>query len=487
MGNAAVPYIYGKCAFEDIRFALATATQPTHRIYLLGWWVDPNTKLTDGPPPILLKDLLSNTKAAIRGMFWADPLNVGIATFLNGLPNGAAILDHKLPFLRLLGKQTARRGGVHHQKLLVVDGEVGLIAFLGGMDINNTRVQVSPDGKWPLHDVHVRITGEAARALLDVFSQRWLDHPDAPALDTLRFRLSSAEVKADFAKVRRNPIASPPLSVTRDLTHPVRRDSAIAIGRTYANLKKFTGTEEYDFTSGEETAWNLVSNGVKKAQRFIYIEDQYFISRRLKEALRAKLKEPQFIFLLILMGDSSAVFDDFPGPSVPLCVAARNEIRDDFSKEDPGRKKWRMFSLKPGADAARRQWCGSYVHSKTHVYDDDCAIIGSANADDRGYTFDTEVVACITDDPQGRLNNSHFARDLRIALWHKHLGVAHNDLADWSKALQFWLKPPPSAMVIDNSNLENDATSGKPAILRDDVTANRFWGESVDPDADLLP
>ena len=37
-------------------------------------------------------------------MFWADPItkqNAGIASFLNGLPNGAAILDAKLPLLTL--------------------------------------------------------------------------------------------------------------------------------------------------------------------------------------------------------------------------------------------------------------------------------------------------------------------------------------------------------------------------------------------------
>jgi phosphatidylserine/phosphatidylglycerophosphate/cardiolipin synthase-like enzyme len=97
------------------------------------------------------------------------------------------------------------------------------------------------------------------------------------------------------------------------------------------------------------------------------------------------------------------------------------------------------FGLRqPATDPQRQQWSGSYVHSKTHVYDDECAIIGSANADDRGYTFDSEIVACITEDPSGRMaRTSHFARDLRIALWHKHLGVSHAKLADWAKGLQF--------------------------------------------------
>lgn len=180
MQNSVVPYIYGRCAFSDMADALATATDAGHRIYVLGWWVDPDTRLKDGTPPLLLRDLLSKTKAAVRGMFWDDTQtavpagsprkssgskaadNVPIAWFINGLPNGAAILDHKLPFLRLAGSQTGVRGGVHHQKLLVVSGAAGLLAFSGGMDINNTRVTLSSGGLEPLHDVHFRVMGPAA-------------------------------------------------------------------------------------------------------------------------------------------------------------------------------------------------------------------------------------------------------------------------------------------------------------------------------------
>ena len=136
MGNRSVAYIYGRCAFQDMADAIATARDPSHRIYLLGWGVDPNTRMSEGTPPLLLRDLLNVVKAQIRGMFWDRPgsevpitegNNKPIVTFLNGLPRGAAVLDHKLPFARSVdGKQTGVRGGVHHQKLLVVSGAFGL-------------------------------------------------------------------------------------------------------------------------------------------------------------------------------------------------------------------------------------------------------------------------------------------------------------------------------------------------------------------------
>ena len=172
LGNSIIAYDFGVCAFADIANALATATDANHRIYLLGWWVAPDTRLKEGNGG-LLRDFLSGSKAEICGMFWDDPGGKGmfgppkksadngpIVSFLNGLPNGAAILDHKLPFFMLGGQQTGIRGGVHHQKLLVVNGSSGLIAFTGGMDINPSRVNYLPPGGYePLHDVQLRVIG----------------------------------------------------------------------------------------------------------------------------------------------------------------------------------------------------------------------------------------------------------------------------------------------------------------------------------------
>jgi phosphatidylserine/phosphatidylglycerophosphate/cardiolipin synthase-like enzyme len=471
-----------------------------HRIYLLGWGTDPDTTLTGGANPVKLSDLLSASKAQIRAMFWD---NRGTPTtppnraeqgnneeawkFVNRLPNGAAIWDHKLPFEVFGGQLTGIRGGVHHQKLLVVSGSAGLIGFTGGMDISNTRTGfvLKPGNDVPLHDVHVRIFGPGAQWMLDVFSERWLDHPDASGLEQAKFGATLEDIRLDFVHVRSTASTThPPPSCT---DRPNRKSgvgtAAVAIGRTYANLRKFTqNNESYVFAPiGKETAWNLVSNGVSKARKFIYIEDQYLVSRRLTTALAAKLSDPQFQFLLILMQASTNV--DFP-----FVVPARNDVRAAFSKVDPDRRKWRMFSLQSSSDPQRQQWCGNYVHSKTQIYDDDCAIIGSCNVDDRGYSYDTEIVACITEDPLGRAAGSHFARDLRIALWHKHLGVPHAQLTNWTKGLQFWLKPPASAMVFDNSELENDPSlgMGPTPLLSAFKTQSDQWTQSIDPDADLI-
>ena len=74
-----------------------------------------------------------------------------------------------------------------------------------------------------------------------------------------------------------------------------------------------------------------------------------------------------------------------------------------------------------------------YVHSKLMIVDDAIAIIGSANCNDRSLNGDgdTELAAVIVDNEVSQLdlgngtkvNTRKFARELRVALWQKHLGL----------------------------------------------------------------
>jgi phospholipase D1/2 len=76
-----------------------------------------------------------------------------------------------------------------------------------------------------------------------------------------------------------------------------------------------------------------------------------------------------------------------------------------------------------------------YVHSKLLIVDDAVAILGSANINDRSLNGngDTELAAVIVDDAGASINNvgqgikvitRKFAKDLRIRLWEKHLGMS---------------------------------------------------------------
>jgi len=61
------------------------------------------------------------------------------------------------------------------------------------------------------------------------------------------------------------------------------------------------------------------------------------------------------------------------------------------------------------------------VHAKTLIVDDELAIIGSANVNQRSFTNDSETSVIVFDDPEKKTS---FARALRIAIWKEFLRVA---------------------------------------------------------------
>jgi len=257
----------------------------------------------------------------------------------------------------------------------------------------------------------------------------------------------------------------------------------VAVGRTFANITKSGGPVAFGFApNGDYSAWALIESGIKQATRWIYLEDQYLVSRMARKALLDKFKDPGFEFLLMVMNGSAAAASDFK-----YLVTARNEFRRDLAAADPGKKRWGMYTLKQPADPERQKWCGTYVHSKTWVFDDGYVVAGSANCDSRGYTHDTEVVAGISD--MNMLDvylGESFATDLRTRLWRKHLGLPHAYLRDWDKAIKYWKKPPASAMIEDASGLEPDYDLLPPSNFpsaADAAGVEILWTKLIDPDS----
>jgi len=74
------------------------------------------------------------------------------------------------------------------------------------------------------------------------------------------------------------------------------------------------------------------------------------------------------------------------------------------------------------------------------------------------------------------MSGQRFVRDLRVNLWHKHLAVPRARLTTWEAGLKIWQKPPPEAMVFDNSALEFSPLLASRGLLRDDPVADRRWG-----------
>jgi phosphatidylserine/phosphatidylglycerophosphate/cardiolipin synthase-like enzyme/subtilisin family serine protease len=460
MGNEVQALVRGSEAFPAMVDAIRSADSGEHYIYLLGWFLDARFELIPGQPGTTVGALLGAAVARgvqVRAMLWRRPFssqNVAAAATINGLADGAAIHDNRTLNL-----------GTHHQKLLVVKGREGLVGFCGGIDINPDRIQVrvgggsggsgsggsgsggggaAPGGTGsPLHDVHCRIRGPATFDLLQVFLERWRDHPDHAAIDAAKGGLRGA-------------------------AEPIPRQVGavqVQIGRTYGNGTRHRGIGQggYRFApNGEQTIRRQVLRAIDRARRFIYLEDQYLVSEEMSRALVAAL--PNLSHLTILVTDSSLLSPD-------ECPRDLHAGRRRFITplRTAGGGKVRVFAASPvGAPF-------TYVHSKTWIFDDEFAVVGSANCNRRGYTHDSEVTAAIFD-PGSR----SLVKRLRVALWAAHLNLdsmlGRALLGDGVASGALWLNPPTGARVTP-FNENAPLTASQSALCR-----LASWDGAIDPD-----
>lgn len=435
--NHVVYLIRGRSTFDAMMCAMRTAYAPGHFVYLLGWWLSDDFPVSGGVTMRQLFTSASLAGVAVRAMLW-DQLggqNTGEVDHINALPNGAAILDNRTLNI-----------GSHHQKILIVNGSEGLYAFCGGVDLNPDRIGPVTTGTFssggagsPLHDVHCRIQGPAAFDLLQLFQQRWNDHPDHVDLDRRK---------------------GPPLMVPSPAPIPSGREW-VQIGRTFGNGNAHRGIDSENFgmsprgytflhgRAGEQTVKRMILHAIVQARRFIYLEDQYLVSLEIRDALLRALPNIQHLTVLIPDGSIS---------DLPQGNFRRREFIAPLRAA--GGSKVRVFHPFPPRDPF------GYVHAKIWVFDDEYAIIGSANCNRRGYTHDSEVVAGIVDE------DLRFAHRLRRDLWALHLNMSPDDLTDGVASAAFWLR-----LVGTGRVAPHDENAGIERIHTDTA-----WDSAEDPD-----
>ncbi|MCW3054615.1 MAG: phospholipase D/transphosphatidylase, partial [Chthonomonadales bacterium] len=427
--NVVKELIDGPESFKEMVRVIRTAGGAGHFIYMLNWWMTDNFALVPGDPTSRLDALLSKASKAgveVRAMLWdqVGTQNNDEVTHINQLATGAAIVDNlTLNF------------GSHHQKILIVKGSEGIIAFCGGIDFNEDRIAaLARQAGSPMHDVHCRIQGPAAGSLLQTFIERWNGHSAVKKLPAKKQTLLGAGIALPL----------PGAGGT----------SAVQIGRTYGNGAAHAGiggvpffTKGYTFApNGETTARGMFLQAIRQAKKFIYIEDQYLVSMQASGALLAALPNIEHLTILIPHGSIS---------DLPQGNYRRQQFIAPLKKwdKDHGTNKVRIFYLKPPGNEH------TYVHSKTWIVDDEFAIIGSANCNRRSWTHDSEVTAGICD--QGNDQGRRFAHRLRIKLWAEHLGLDPTQdelkLVSGIGSAALWLKPPDGAKIApydENADIE---------------------------------
>jgi phosphatidylserine/phosphatidylglycerophosphate/cardiolipin synthase-like enzyme/outer membrane protein OmpA-like peptidoglycan-associated protein len=446
IGNFVNFLVDGAETFREMHRAILTATNDQHYIYLLGWWLsDDFALIPGGGAAASIRDLFSRASSRgvqIRAMLWDQfgTKNSAEVKRIHALANGAAILDnHTVSTFRPINV------GSHHQKVLVVKGNEGLIAFCGGIDINPDRVAsgtssgsssggssgavISSSGGSsgngnPMHDVHCRIVGPATHDLLTTFIRRWDAHPGHGAIDRGRGDLRGRR------ESRPAPLSSRPVG-----SGSTGGTCAVRITRTYNTVLPLApGTTAVRERSIRQTLITAIRN----ARRFIYMEDQYLVSLEAAAELNAALDRLQHVTILI---PDSRITD------MPRVWEGRLNFINRLTRGPNGHKA-RVFILssppnRPGTPPSFGPH--TYVHTKTWVFDDELAHIGSANCNRRGWEHDSEVNAVIFEDrnPTGPT----FAQRLRMKLWAEHLNTTPAAVADGVASARLWLTPPAGARI----------------------------------------
>lgn len=440
-------------------------------IYLLGWWLTDDFPITVGLGDSTIQNLFtqaSNHDVQVRAMlwdsdkktaqqfeYWPGGQNKKEIADINAMDNGAAIHDnHTLDY------------GAHHHKILCVAGSQGLIAFCGGLDINPDRIYRQGEGPnsngdtkgAPLHDVHCRVQGPAAGDLVNTFLERWYDHSDHVELDNGKGELRAKHVM--------------PPDPIKDATCYVQVGRTFPNGTRNAGIYHETLADGYSFAPrGETSAARIILHAINQAKKFIYIEDQYFVDTapnnlglNVRGALTGALPRIQSLIVVIPHGSIT----DMGPPHLANQVNYRRKLLIDGLKASPGGQKVHIFYRKDPPLGH------TYVHAKTWIFDDEFAIVGSANCNRRSWTHDSETVLGICD--QGDGNKCRMPHRLRIRLWMEHLGLPNTPeniamLSDGTAASQLWINLPPAARVMHYEKITPELDP-----------SNYNWDTFIDPD-----
>lgn len=352
----------------------------------------------------------------------------------------------------------------HHQKTIIVDQK---IAFVGGLDtcfgrwdtqqhtltdyqepylypgkdyynpavaefsnvpnFEEELVNRQMDPRMPWHDIHMMCDGEAARDVAANFIQRWNHHRDA----------------------------------LNEHNHITPQSSFLPpSGRLSVQVVRSVCNWSAGVSVAESSILNAYIAEIERAEHFIYIENQFFISslaggvveNRIAEAILKKVfdaAEAGRVFRVIIIVPVHPEGSYKEGATVryimgwqfkTICRGKRSMVQQ-FHEKFPHLcitdymnfyivKKWDRLNDYLVSEQI-------YVHAKLMIVDDRTVITGSANINDRSMlgVRDSEI-AVVVKDREMRASNmngtpwqvARFAHELRCNLFLEHLGIPDQDI-----------------------------------------------------------
>jgi phosphatidylserine/phosphatidylglycerophosphate/cardiolipin synthase-like enzyme len=428
-GNLVEPLIHGTAYFDRLVECVERLDAGDH-LFFTDWRGDPDEQLRPGGPTVAqLFTAAVRRGVCVRGLVWRSHMD-----WMSFSEEENRALDEEVEHGggEVILDQRVRRGGSHHQKLVVLRHDQDPtqdVAFVGGIDLCHSRrddadhrgdpqsVAMSPAyGETPpWHDVQLMLRGPTVGVLDTVFRERWDDPTNADSGNPISWlidRLRGARLEPDPLP----PQLPPP---------PPCGPHVVQNLRTYPAIRP-----PYDFAPhGERSVARGYSKAIKEARRLVYLEDQYMWSADVARLFAEALADNPALHLVVVV------------PRVPDqdgAVAERSQYVGRWQALElckrAGRNRVHVF------DVENHEGTPVYVHAKVCVVDDVWASVGSDNFNRRSWTHDSELSSAVLDttrdpreprDPAGTGDGARtLARDLRLELAREHLDRAADGSED---------------------------------------------------------
>jgi phosphatidylserine/phosphatidylglycerophosphate/cardiolipin synthase-like enzyme len=367
--------IDGAEAFAAIAEAIENARDYVH---VTGWHVAPYFELVRGEQGRSIGQLLAEAaeRVDVRVLVWAGapvpafhPTRKEVRDGIEELTRGTRI--------RCQADPREHPFHCHHEKTLVIDGE---LAFVNGIDMTDYAgdrfdVHDHPARRrlgW--HDVGTRLRGPAVKDVHDHFELRW------------------RELTGE--RLERPGFPSP------------AGEHTVQVVRTVSEVM-YEAVPRGDFRILESYV-----RAIRSAERFIYIENQFLWAPEIADLLAEKLSRPphpDFRLVVLLPSRANNGQDDTMGQLGQLVAADDNAGRllATTIRSLSGHRDDRL-----------------YVHAKVGIVDDRWLTVGSANLNSHSFFNDTEVNVVVHDES--------LARAARLRLWSEHFERdATGDPREW--------------------------------------------------------
>jgi phosphatidylserine/phosphatidylglycerophosphate/cardiolipin synthase-like enzyme len=283
--------------------------------------------------------------------------------------------------------------------------------------------------KGPIHDVSVAVRGPALKDFQGLFNSHW---KIAEPTETL---------------------PDPPTPDPAVPTDAAEFNSTVQLVLTLDRM--FSGTGE---TDGEKGILEAYLRAIHFAQRFIYIENQYFHHPIVTQAIiDALLANPTLVVILLLnISPDMPYYLRWQRQRLKSIVDALNDQNKKQNTNVDPKTRFRVFSSFSHAATAdansKPRLLDNYLHTKSTIVDNKFAMVGSANLDGASMDAEDYAKSTVTGEVRHTEANVLVYEDtpvdksavdaLRRRLWSEHLGILD----------------PQGALDVGNTSLDDSPT-----------------------------